>query len=101
MKIKRNNTPVPQEVIDHVRKYLEEMKYELLEVVRQSDHPDDDYLYMVKGKSMTNGWYAVWTCWNEKARSLNYGYYMLDGDEACDKVFKKYFHRIEGPRVDD
>ena len=44
-----NLAPVPTEVVEHVKEYLIKRlpQYELIKVVRKSDHIDDDYLYMV------------------------------------------------------
>ena len=101
--IKRNNSPVPSEVVEHVREYLLENlpRYELLKVVRHSDHPDDDYLYMVSAKKKNDDEYAVWTSWNESVRSLNFGHYGLISESVCEEVFKEFFHRISGPLVID
>lgn len=102
LKIKRNNKPVSQEVKEHVKEYLVNHlpNYELVDVVRKSDHPEDDYLYMVSAKN-NNGTYAVWTSWNETTGSLNFGHYGLEDLESCPKLFNEYFHRIAGENVED
>lgn len=108
--IKRNTTPVPQEVKENVKKYLEKHNLgELVEVMRASDHPEDDYLYHViakktnESKLFHNGeWnYSCWTCWNATTNSLNYGHYQLESEERARKICAEFFHRIEGVNVID
>ena len=91
-----NLAPVPTEVVEHVKEYLVKRlpQYELIEVVRKSDHIDDDYLYMVSAKHRENGTYAVWTCWNEDWKSLNFGHYCLASEDGCEEVFNEFFHSI-------
>jgi hypothetical protein len=101
--IRRNREPVPAEVVEHVREYLADNlpQYELLKVVRQSDHPDDNYLYMASAKKRNDDEYAVWTCWNETTLSLNFGHYGLVSEAVCEEVFNEFFHRISGALVID
>lgn len=108
--IKRNTTPVPQEVKENVKKYLEKNNLgELVDVMRASDHPEDDYLYHVVARKLNekklfhNGeWnYSCWTCWNETTHSLNYGHYQLDSEERAREICAEFFHRIEGKNVID
>ena len=93
---KLNLAPVPTEVIEHVKDYLAENlpQYELIKVVRKSDHIDDDYLYMVSAKHRNNDTYATWTCWNESCNSLNCGHYGLVSEDVCEEVFNEFFHSI-------
>ena len=109
-KIKRFYEPVPQEVKENVKKYLEKNNLgELLDVMRHSDHPDDNYLYHViarkpnVNKYFHNGdWnYSMWTCWNEDVQSLNYGHYDLESEEDARELHKKFFYRISGQNVID
>ena len=60
----------------------------VLEIRRKSNHPDDDYLYMVSAKKSDNT-YAVWT-WNESTKSLNHGHYNLKSVEDCEKIFEEH-----------
>lgn len=64
--------------------------YAVLTVSRKSLHPDDGYLYIVSAKNERDGTYAVWTSWNEKTRSLNYGHYGIRSLEACEKLKREY-----------
>ena len=97
--IKRNTTPVPESVIQNVKKYLEEHNLgEFVEVRRASDHPSDDYIYHVIAKKGNS--YSCWTSWNETTQSMNFGHYGLIYEE-CDSVLKEYFHKISGANVID
>ena len=75
------------DVLEQVERYFAENlpKYKVLEIRRQSYHPEDDYLYMVSAKK-DDGTYAVWTCWNQSIKSLNCGHYDLSSEEDCEKV---------------
>ncbi len=64
-------------------------KYAILEIRRNSYHPDDDYLYMVSARK-DDGTFAVRTCWNETLQSLNFGHYALPSAEDCENIFKEY-----------
>ena len=101
--IRRNREQVPAEVVEHVKEYLAKNlpQYELLKVVRQSDHPDDHYLYMISAKKRNADEYAAWTCWNETTLSLNFGHYGLVSEAICEEIFNEFFHRISGPLVID
>ena len=101
--IHRNLTPVPTEVVEHIKEYLNKNlpQYELLKVVRKSDHPADSYLYMVSAKKRNDDEFAVWTCWNETTKSLNFGHYGLISEKVCEDIFKEFFHSISGPLVVD
>lgn len=98
--IKRNTTPVPQEVKENVKKYLEKHNLgELVDVMRHSDHPEDDYLYHVIAKKGDN--YSCWTSWNETTQSLNFGHYNLVSEKVAREVSDEYFYRISGANVID
>ena len=108
--IKRFYGPVPQEVKENVKKYLErENLGELVDVMRHSDHPADSYLYHViarrpnVNKYFHNGdWnYSIWTCWNETTQSLNFGHYNLTSEEVAMEIHKEFFYRMSGQNVID
>lgn len=69
-------------------------RYTLLDIRRQSNHPEDHYLYMVKAKK-DDGTYTVWTCWNQSTKSLNCGHYDLQSEEDCEKVMDEFYHSWE------
>lgn len=103
--IKRNTTPVPQEVKENVKKYLAEHNLgELVDVMRASDHPEDGYLFHViarkpnEKKLFHNGdySYSAFTSWNETTQSLNFGHYHLESEERAREICAEMFHRIEG-----
>ncbi len=78
---------VPEEVINNIKEYfLDEnnhiTQFEVVEVRRASNHPDDNYLYHVIGKNKNTNEYATWTSWNEKTKVLNHGHYNVSLDMA-------------------
>ncbi len=81
------------EVMEQVTLYLKEHLpgYTNLKVRKKSYHPDDSHLYMVAAKK-EDGTYAVWTCWNQKAETLNHGHYGLQSEEACKKVMDEFYY---------
>ena len=89
------NMDVPEDVKDNVRNYFEDSlpQYVVLDVYHKSNHPEDNYLYMVKAKKNTalTDDYAVWTSWNETTQSLNCGHYNLSEQQA-NEVIKEYFN---------
>ena len=98
--IKRFYEPVPQEVKENVKKYLEKNNLgELVDVMRHSDHPDDHYLYHVIAKRKDS--YSCWTCWNETTQSLNFGHYNLVSEEVAREICDEYFYRMTGANVID
>ena len=80
------------EVWEQVKRYFKENlpKYTVLQIRRQSCRPADSYLYMVSAKK-DDGTYAVWTCWNQKLKSLNHGHYGLHSKEDCEKVMDEFY----------
>ena len=81
------------EVLEQVKRYFKKHlpKNTVLKVRRKSYHPDDSYLYMVSAKK-DDGTYAVWTCWNESTKSLNYGHYNLTSEEDCKKLMDEFYY---------
>ena len=81
------------EVMEDVKAYFNEHlpKYTVLNVRRKSYHPDDSYPYMVSAKK-NDDTYAVWTCWNEETKSLNYGHYNLASEEDCRKLMDEFYY---------
>lgn len=83
-------------VVVNVNDYLRDVNnsltnYKLIDVCPKSNHPDDNYLYMVTGKNTVTGEFAVWTSWNESTQSLNNGHYNLAANQIED-VLNEYFH---------
>lgn len=70
---------VDYKVRKNINAYFKKMlpNYELMSVVRHSNHPNDSHLYMVSAVQKKTGEYAVWTSWNEKTQDLNFGHYCL------------------------
>ena len=69
-------------------------RYTVLDIRRQSNHPKEQYLYMVSAKK-DDGTYTVWTCWNQSTKSLNCGHYNLESEEDCEKVMDEYYYSGE------
>lgn len=84
---------VSKEVEVNVKEYFKEnlSRYEVLEIRRKSYHPDDSHLFLVAAKK-DDGSFAVWTGWNDKTKSLNYGHYDLKDLDTCHKVMDEYFY---------
>lgn len=85
---------IDQSVVEHVSNYFTDKNnsltaYELVDVVHKSNHPEDDYLYMVVAKKGDE--YAVWTSWNDTMQSLNFGHYGL-AKESVEDVLNEYFN---------
>lgn len=72
-------------------------RYTVLDIRRQSSHPADHYLYMVKAKK-DDDTYTVWTCWNQSTKSLNCGHYDLLSEEDCERVMDEFYHSGEPKR---
>ena len=88
---------VPEEVKEAVNEYFKKELpgYQIEEITRHSDHPDDHYLYHVIAHADSPAWgsiYACWTSWNQTTKSLNYGHYNLESlDAARNLSNEKYF----------
>lgn len=67
-------------------------RYTVLDIRRQSNHPKEQYLYMVSAKK-DDGTYTVWTCWNQSTKSLCNGHYDLLSEESCEKVMDESYFR--------
>ena len=92
--------PVPNEVKENVKKYLEEHNLgEFVDVMRASEHEEDSYLYHViarkpnKQKYFHDGdWdYSCFTSWNETTQSLNFGHYNLASEERAREICAGFF----------
>ena len=81
------------EVLEQVNLYFKENlpQYTVLQVKKKSFHPADSHLYMVSAKKK-DGTYAVWTCWNDSTRSLNYGHYGLKSESDCESIMADFYH---------
>ena len=79
-------------VMEQVTLYFKEHlpQYTVLKIRKKSYHPDDSHLYMVSAQK-DDVTYAVWTCWNQKIKSLNHGHYGLHSKEACEKIMDEFY----------
>lgn len=84
---------IPKEVEENIKEYFRTNlpRYEVVKIRKKSYHPDDAHLYMIAAKK-DDGTYAVWTGWNDKNKSLNYGHYDLKDLDTCHKVMDEYFY---------
>ena len=92
-----NTAPVPDDVVSSISDWFKNnlSSYNPLEIYRQSNHLEDDYLYMIIAKK-GNDEYACWTCWNQTTGSLNFGHYGYSTKEVCKFTLKSYFNDITG-----
>ena len=79
-------------VLRHVETYFKNHlpHYAVLTVSRRNHHPDDGHLYIVSAKNEKDNTFAVWSCWNEKTRSLNHGHYGIKSLEVCEEMVEGY-----------
>lgn len=87
------NMEIESAVMEQIKLYFKENlpRYTVLKVKKQSYHPDDSHIYMVSAQK-DDGTYAVWTCWNDSTKSLNYGHYGLKSEEDCEKVMDAFYY---------
>lgn len=87
-------SPVSDIVIDNIRQYFDKYlpNYQITDVCRKSNHPEDAYLYSVV--AVKGDEYACWTSWNETAQSLNYGHYSLVSRETAIGILKENFFDV-------
>lgn len=83
-----------QEVVADVRSYFKEnlAQYTPIKIRNKSYHPDDAHLYMVAARKQDGTSYAVWTGWNERLKTLNFGHYDLADLDECDMVMNHGFY---------
>ena len=88
-------------VLNDVKKYFAESSslknYQVLNVFSASNHPDDDYLFMVTAKK-ENGTYACWTCWNQSRKVLNFGHYDLETEKVAENILEGFYSDIHAER---
>lgn len=82
-----------REVYEQVKKYFEEHlpDYELLEVRKKSNHPDD-HLWMVSAFHSKDDTYAFFSCYNSETDSLNHGHYGLRFESDLDDLFEEFYY---------
>lgn len=83
---------ISEKVLANIKEYFKENlpRYEVVKVRKKSYHPDDAHLYMVAAKK-DDGSYGVWTGWNDRTRSFNFGHYDLKNMEACEAIMDEYY----------
>lgn len=85
---------IKKEIVEYFATELPQ--YEVDTIVRQSNHPDDSYLYMVSAHK-ENGERACWTCYNSSTKSLNFGHYGLESEnEVADILSENYCDCTKG-----
>lgn len=86
---------VPDNVVDSVKQYLDrsftDMK--LCHIYRKSNHPDDQYLYMVTA-AKSDGTFSCWSSWNSITGSLNHGHYYLPSEQDAISILQELFTDI-------
>lgn len=83
-----------QEVFSDVWSYFEENlpQYTPIKIRNKSYHPDDAHLYMVAAIRKDGASFAVWTGWNERLKTLNFGHYDLADLDECDMVMNEFYN---------
>ena len=81
---------VPESVRKNVDRYFASNNglnnYEPIAVGQYRGEGEGKYIYLVLGRQIRGGKWAVWTCWNEITQSLNFGHYDLTEQQAM-KLF--------------
>lgn len=73
-----NYTSIGEDVVKAARAELAKLGYQLVHIAKKSDHPEDNYLYIVVGKQKSGRQaYSVWTL-NTSVFGLGYGHYELN-----------------------
>ena len=85
--MKFNYVEVDESVREKARKCAEKVGYEFLDIFKQSNHPDDHYLYIVVGRGGYDNGYCVWL-FNS---SVNNG----DGSLGEGKYDMSFLHMLE------
>ena len=85
---------IPESVKDKIIQYLKDNlhNYELIKVIRKSNHPDDFYLYTVIAQHKISKTYTVWSCWNDKTESLNHGHYDIESLSNAEQLAESFFN---------
>lgn len=83
---------ISKEVEINIKEYFKDNlpRYTVVKIRNKSYHPEDSHLYMVASEK-DDGTFAVWTGWNDKTRSLNYGHYDLKDMETCEAIMDEYY----------
>ena len=86
---------VPDSVIEHIESYFNKnlKAYEITDVFRKSNHPDDAALFSVVGRRK-DGYYACWTSWNENTQEVNHGHYGLNDKDTAIAIIRKNYNDI-------
>lgn len=89
-----------KEVRERVEEYFKKElpQYSVQAVIKESQHPVDDYLYMViavrKNPNQMRhygfGDWCCWTTWNDSTQVLNGGHYDLDNYSEALNICTKY-----------
>jgi hypothetical protein len=93
-----NLAPIPDKVVSSVTDYLNKEcpNYEICHIFRNSNHPEDELLYSVTARNISDGTYACWSTWNEGREVLNAGHYHMDSEKECIDILKELYNDITG-----
>lgn len=97
-----NMAEIPASVVSNIKEYMEKYfdSFDVSNIFRKSNHLEDDYLYMVIGRTrpkdnhVTDIKYACWSCYNANTDSLNYGHYNMPNERTCRKLLEEQFNDI-------
>lgn len=92
-----NVSKVGPEVKESIIQYFEKElpKYQVRNIYRKSNSPEDYYLYSVVAEKQ-DGTYACWTSFNSETCSLNHGHYDINSREEAVECLKEYFYDSTG-----
>lgn len=83
-------------VFYNIEEYFREnnMNYTTFEIFKKSNHPSDDYLFMVIAVNLETLNYAVWTMWNDDRQLLSHGHYDIESLDDCLEIIETHTYKI-------
>ena len=90
------NENIKGEVFHNIEEYFREnnMNYTTFEIFKKSNHPSDDYLFMVVAINLKTKDYAVWTMWNDDRQLLSHGHYDIESLDDCLEIIETHTYLI-------
>lgn len=84
---------VEDEIKQKVKEAVEHIGYKFCYILKYSNHPEDQYLYIVVGQGGYKNGYAVWL-YNSSLNSLNTGTYDMDLKDTLGEISER-IRRVE------
>lgn len=79
---------IPLNVREKIRKEVSNLGYSLNQIVRYSNHPNDNYLYLVMAKGGYKSGYVTWL-YNDSVGGLCEGHYDMTFKNALTNLAKR------------